>query len=78
MMKKGGPEHGPGFVWVAVELYSRYGGMDLGYLFHTAMKKDLLGDLAGDQNFFNIRPAAAERKNAEARLSRPGITPGLR
>lgn len=38
--------HGPRFVWQAIELYSRYGGIPLDYLVSTASEHHLLGDLA--------------------------------
>jgi hypothetical protein len=38
--------HGPTFVWTAIELYHRHGGIDLSYLIRSAAKSGLLGDVA--------------------------------
>jgi hypothetical protein len=38
--------HGPAFVWIAIDLYNRYGGHDLGYLVQSAANFDVLGALA--------------------------------
>ncbi len=38
-------DHGPPFVWIAIELYHRYAGLNLPYLVATAKQKGLLGDI---------------------------------
>jgi hypothetical protein len=43
------PNHGPGFVWSAIELYHRYAGYNLNYLVTSAFKAGLLGDLHAPQ-----------------------------
>ena len=40
-----GANHNPSFVWIAIELYHRYAGLDLGYLITTAIQSGLLGDV---------------------------------
>jgi len=49
------PHHGPAFTWIAVELYHRYAGFDLGYLIETANQENLLGPMLKSQNLFPKR-----------------------
>lgn len=50
-----GPDHGPAFVWMAIELYHRYAGLDLNYLVETAAQRDLLGPLNESHRVFPQR-----------------------
>ncbi len=38
-------DHSPPFVWIAIELYNRYAGVNLQYLITTAQREGLLGDI---------------------------------
>ena len=40
-----GPDHSPGFVWLAIELYHRYAGIDLAFLIQSAAHRDILGNV---------------------------------
>ena len=42
--------HGPAFVWLAIELYNRYAGINLSYLVTSAQHQGILGDLDTDQD----------------------------
>lgn len=42
--------HGPAFVWIAIELYNRYAGVNLQYLITSAKNYGLLGDMDTDQS----------------------------
>lgn len=44
-------DHAPAFVWTAIDLYSRYGGLSLPYLVTTAQQAGILGDLNVSQHF---------------------------
>ena len=51
------PNHGPGFVWAAIELYNRYAGFDMSYLVTSAFQANIIGDLSADQISFSAKCA---------------------
>jgi hypothetical protein len=59
------PGHAPGFVRYLIELYSRYGGIDLKYLQDSARDRNITGDKPGLH-----APAANENEKPASRTSR--------
>ena len=64
------PDHSPGFVWTAIELYHRYAGLDLSYLVVSAGSRGLLGDLQANQ-FIHEAPLAKSKQPARAPHAKP-------
>ena len=50
------PNHGPAFVWIAIELYHRYAGMNLNFMIVSAAQHHLLGDIHENQQVFTLSP----------------------
>lgn len=68
-------DHSPGFIHRAIELYSAYTDISLGYMLNTAHKRGLLGDLEADQ-ILRTKTMSFKREKKDARKKRaPDFAP---
>ncbi len=61
--------HSPAFVWMAIELYHHYSGLDLQYLVLTAAQRGLVGDFAENRL---VTPAALSHSGPKSHAQKAG------